>query len=356
MAARLDGLFALTAGALDVDPERGVSHALDLGIPGERAYPNWQSMLAGESARADRLDLVTVATPNSTHYEISKAFLEAGFPVLCEKPMTVTVDEAESLARTAAEVDRLLAVNFGYTGYAMIRQARAMVQRGELGNVRVVVVEFAHGFHGNEDDADNPRLRWRYDPELVGESAVLADCGIHASHLATYVTGQSIESVSADFLSSMVGRELEDDAQLCVRFSGGTRGRIWTSAIAVGQVHGLNIRVFGSRGGLRWSQEFPNQLFYTPIDGPTQTLERGSSYLHHDATASSRITTGHPEGLVAAIGNVYRDLHHALTASSKPIRASHCARLPMGDAGVHMAKLVRAAVASAKSRGQWTGL
>lgn len=356
LAARLDGLFTFDAGALDIDPARGKAYAVDLGVSPDRAYGSWQEMLDGEAARDDRIDLVTVATPNATHYEIARAFLDKGFHVLCEKPMTMTVEEAEELEAFAAERTRILAVNFGYTGYAMVRQARAMVAQGDLGRIRLVVAEFAHGFHGDAADADNPRIRWRYDPAQAGVSSVLADCGIHALQMASYVIGQSVESVSADFVSCVEGRLLEDDAQLAIRFGGGAVGRLWTSAVAVGQVHGLNIRIFGEKGGLRWHQEFPNQLHWTPLGEPTRVLERGGAGLYPEADRASRITVGHAEGLFGAFGNIYRDLHDAITAARAGETSPALSDLPLAPAGVETVKLVHAAANSAKQDGKWVML
>ena len=183
VAARMDGLFEFCAGAIDVDPAKGRADAIDLGVAEDRAYGSWQDMLARERGRRDRLDLVTVATPNATHFEIARPFLENGFNVICEKPLTLDVAEAEELVRIARECQRVCGVNFGFSGYPMVRQARAMVRSGELGRVRVVVMEFAHGFHADAEGSDNPRIRWRYDPKQAGDSAVFADAGIHALHM-----------------------------------------------------------------------------------------------------------------------------------------------------------------------------
>ncbi|MEM7404415.1 MAG: Gfo/Idh/MocA family oxidoreductase [Pseudomonadota bacterium] len=352
MAARLDGLFRLTAGALDVDAERGRTQAVALGISPDRAYGDWRRMLDVERQRADRLDLVTVATPNSTHYEIARAFLDAGFNVLCEKPLTTHVADAVRLREAAAANDRLLAVNFCYAGYGMVHQAREMVEAGELGDVRVVVAEFAHGFHADaEAGADDPRVRWRYDPAEAGNSAILADCGIHALHLATFVTGQCIESLSADFAACVPGRQLEDDAHLALRLSGGVRGRLWASSIAVGNNHGLTLRVYGSRGGLRWAQESPNQLYWTPLHGSTQVLERGGPALHPESTALSRVPTGHPEGFISALGNIYRGIHGQVSGTGvwhHPI--------PDVSDGEAMVRVVHAAACSADAAGVWVRL
>ena len=316
IGARLDGHFELVAGALDIDPGRSREFAVRLGIPEDRAYGDWREMLGRETGLpfSGRLDLVTVATPNSTHHEISKAFLEAGFHVLCEKPLTMTLAEGEDLVRTARDADRILAVNYCYSGYPMVRQARAMVRGGELGRIRVVVAEFSHGSHADAADADNPGVQWRYDPDQTGVSSVLADAGLHALHMACFVIGQQVTRVSADFVTTIERRELEDDALLALRFGGGATGRLWTSAVAVGQQHGLNLRVFGELGGLRWVQEHPNQLYWTALGKPTRTLERGDARLSEEARLASRITIGHAEGFPGAIANIYSNLAESIRA------------------------------------------
>lgn len=354
IAASLDGAFRLAAGALDVDPERARDYAIRLGIAADRAYGDWREMLEGERSRADRLDLVTVATPNSLHFEITRAFLRAGFDVLCEKPLTTSVEDAEEIVRTAREQGRICAVNYGYSGYALVRHARAMVARGDLGKIRVVVAEFAHGHHANAADADNPRVRWRYDPRLAGVSSILADCGIHALHLASFITGQHVESLSADFSSTIAGRELEDDALVAFRMSGGVVGRLWTSAIAVGRMHGLAIQIFGEKGGLRWRQERPNQLYFTPVGGGTSIIERGTAALSPEADRASRVTIGHSEGFFGAFGNIYADIAELLRARRERRKPNVLAcSYPSAEDGLRSIAAVHAAVASAKARGAW---
>ncbi len=357
IASALDLKFRLVAGALDIDRKRGREFAIRCGIDSGRAYGDWRQMLAAESARiadAERLDLVSVATPNSTHYEISKAFLEAGFDVLCEKPLTTTVEDSANLVALAKKRGSVLAVNYGYSGYPMIRQARAMVAAGELGGVRVVVAEFAHGSHADAADSDNPRIRWRYDPAQAGVSSVLADGGIHALHMACYVIGREVRSVSADFASCVAGRELEDDAMLSLRFTGGEVGRLWTSAVAVGQMQGLTLRLFGERGGLRWAQEQPNQLYWTPVGEPTRTLERGADGLLPEASRASRIVVGHAEGMLGAFANVYADLGEVLSARRDGRAPDPLARsYPSGAEGAHSVAVVHAAAESAKGGGRW---
>ncbi|MEM7643257.1 MAG: Gfo/Idh/MocA family oxidoreductase, partial [Pseudomonadota bacterium] len=260
LGAGLDGDFAFVAGALDHRADAGRAYGERLGLEPGRAYGDWREMLVGERDRPDRVDLVTVATPNATHFEITKAFLEAGFHVLCEKPMTMNVEEGEEIVRLTRSTGKICAVNYGYTGYSLVRHMRAMVARGDLGRIRMVVAEFAHGHHADAADADNPRVRWRYDPSQAGVSAQFADCGIHALHMASFVLGQQVTRLSADIVSTIPSRVLEDDVQVNLRFDGGTVGRLWTSSIALGRQHGLTLQVFGERGGLRWAQEQPNQL------------------------------------------------------------------------------------------------
>lgn len=357
IAAGLDGLFTLSSGALDIDPQKGRDFANRLGIAEDRAYANWQEMLKGEKDREDRVDLVTVATPNATHYEITKAFLEAGFNVLCEKPITMTVSEAEDIVRIADASGKLCAVNYGYSGYPLVRQMRAMVEDGVIGKVRLIKAEFAHGFHADAADADNPRSRWRYDPKQAGISAVFADAGIHAFHMACFVAGQKAQSISADFASLVGARELEDDAMINIRMDGGALCRLWTSAVAIGRMHGLTIQVFGENGGLRWAQELPNQLYYTPLGGRTQTIERGADDLYPVAQRASRVAIGHAEGMPLAFANLYCDLAEQIGAAKEgrtPDATS--AVYPTAEQGLHSMQAIKAAVDSAKQKAGWVSI
>jgi predicted dehydrogenase len=354
ISAAVDGLFSFAAGALDIDPDRGRSFALSLGLAPDRAYGDWRTMLARERIRPDRIDLVTVATPNATHYEIAKAFLEAGVAVLCEKPMTMTVAEAEDLTATVKRNGAVFAVNYGYSGYALVRHMRAMVARGDLGRIRLIKAEFAHGFHADETDADNPRVRWRYDPAQAGPSAQFADCGIHALHMASYVSGQQPRELSADFVSCIPSRTLEDDAMVSFRMDGGAILRLWTSSVAIGRMHGLNIQVFGEKGGLRWAQEWPNQLFWTPLNGRTQSLERGGPDLSPEADRASRVAVGHAEGMPLAFANIYADLAQVIRMRKEGRAPNPIAcQYPTAEDGLRSVAAIAAAVDSAKKGGQW---
>lgn len=354
LGSGLDDAFEFVAGALDHRPEAGRAFGQSLGLAEDRAYGDWQEMLAGERGRDDRVDLVTVATPNATHFEITKAFLEQGFHVLCEKPMTMTVEEGEEIVRIARDSGRVCAVNYGYTGYSLVRHMRAMVARGDLGAVRLIKAEFAHGHHADAADADNPRVRWRYDPAQAGVSAQFADCGIHALHMASFVIGQEAESLSADIVSCIASRELEDDAMVNLRFDGGAVGRLWTSSVAIGRQHGLTLQVFGETGGLRWSQEHPNQLYWMPLGERLQVIERGEAGLSPEADRTSRVTIGHAEGMPLAFGNIYKDLATAIHAEKAGTDIDPAANLfPRAEDGLRSMAAVAAVAESGSRDGVW---
>lgn len=346
LGAQADGNFTLAAGALDHDAERGRAYAQSLGVAADRAYGDWREMLAGESGRDDRVDLVTVATPNSTHFEITKSFLEAGFNVLCEKPMTMTVEEGEEIVKIAAKSGKTCAVNYCYSAYPMVREMRHMVRSGEVGKVRLIVTNFSHGHHGDAADADNPRVRWRYDPAMTGVSGQFADCGIHALHMASFIADNQVVSLSANFASTIPSRELEDDAMVNFRLEGGTVGRLWTSSVAIGRQHGFDIQVFGETGGMRWASEQPNQVYYTPVGGRTQIMEKGDDSLSDEAGRLSRVAIAHPEGFPLAVANIYVDL-------AATIRGETRDGMPTAEDGLRSMAAVHQAVESAKNDGAW---
>jgi predicted dehydrogenase len=302
----------------------------------------------------DPVDLVTVATPNATHFEITKAFLEGGFHVFSEKPITMTVEEAEEIVKISATTRKICAVNYGYSGYSLVRHMKAMVARGDIGTVRLVNAEFAHGHHADAADADNPRVRWRYDPSQAGVSAQFADCGIHALHMASFVTGQSVTKLSADTVSCIEVRELEDDAMVNFRMDGGAVGRLWTSSIAIGRQHGLGIQIFGEKGGLRWSQEQPNQLFFMPLGERLQIIERGEENLSPEADRTTRVTIGHAEGMPLAFANIYKDLAEAIWALKEQRDIDPSANLyPRAEDGLCSMVAIFAVAKSGSLGGTW---
>jgi len=347
LGALADGLFEFSAAALDHRPDIGRSYAKSLGVSEDRAYGDWKEMLTREKNREDRIDLVTVATPNSTHFEITKSFLEAGFNVLCEKPMTMTVEEGEEIVKIASKSGKLCTVNYCYSAYPMVRQARAMVQNGELGKIRLIVTNFSHGHHGNAEDADNPRVRWRYDPQMAGVSGQFADCGIHALHMASFIGNDEVESISADFASTIKGRELEDDAMVNFRMSSGIVGRLWTSSVAIGRQHGFDIQVFGEKAGLNWKSEHPNQLIYTKVGNRTEIIEKGENNLCEDALRLSRVAIAHPEGFPLAVANIYVDIAATINGDKR-------VNLPTALDGLRSMAAVYSATESAKNNGKWT--
>jgi len=346
LGAQADGNFVLAAGALDHNADSGRAYAQSLGVAPDRAYGDWQEMLAGETSREDRVDLVTVATPNSTHFEITKAFLEAGFNVLCEKPMTMTVEEGEEIVKIAQSSGKICAVNYCYSAYPMVREMREMVRTGQIGRVRLIVTNFSHGHHGDATDADNPRVRWRYDPAMAGVAGQFADCGIHALHMACFIAGDQVRELSADFASTISSRVLEDDAMVNFRMEGGTVGRLWTSSVAIGRQHGFDVQVFGETGGMRWRSEEPNQVYYTPVGGRTQIMEKGEGGLSDEAGRMSRVAIAHPEGFPLAVANIYVDL-------AASIRGELRDGLPLAPDGLRSMAAVYQAVASAKDKGVW---
>ncbi|MCC5961915.1 MAG: Gfo/Idh/MocA family oxidoreductase [Rhodobacteraceae bacterium] len=347
LGAQADGLFTLAAAALDVDAAKGRAYAERLGVAPDRAYGDWREMLEGERAREDRVQLVTIATPNATHFEITKAFLEAGFHVLCEKPMTMSVEEGEEIVRVARASGRVCAVNYCYSAYPMVREMRAMVARGDLGRIRLVVTNFSHGHHADAADADNPRVRWRYDPAMAGISGQFADCGIHALHMASFVVGDEVATLSADFAATIDSRVLEDDAMVNFRMAGGAVGRLWSSSVAIGRQHGFDIQVFGETGGMRWASEQPNQVFWTPVGGRTQIMEKGEAGLSDEAARLSRVPIAHPEGFPLAVANIYVDLAAAIRGGLRD-------GLPQAEDGLRSVAAVAAAVESARANGAWT--
>ena len=300
------------------------------------------------------LDGVVVASPHPLHHQHAKAALQEGLPVMCEKPMTMTVEEGEEIVKITRATGQICAVNYGYTGYALVRHMKAMVARGDLGKIRVIKAEFSHGHHADAADADNPRVRWRYDPAQAGVSAQFADCGIHALHMASFIAGQEAERLSADFVSTMESRILEDDAMVNVRMQGGATVRLWTSSVALGRQHGLTMQVFGETGGLRWTQEQPNQLYYKPLHGRVEIIERGEGNLSPEGDRASRVTVGHAEGMPLAFANIYSDLAENI-AARKAGRAADPAAIwyPTAEDGLRSMAAVHQATASAKADGVW---
>ena len=323
-AARLDGQFDLMAGAFDVDAARGHAFAAENHIPADRSYDDYRAMIEAERQRPDGIDVVAICTPNHTHFPIAKAFLEAGYDVICEKPLTTTLADAEALVAIAETAQRFLGVTYTYCGYPMIHEARAMVEAGAVGKVRVVQVEYPLEWMATAiEQQGNQQAAWRTDPKRSGRGGSIGDIGTHAYHLAGFVTGLKLESLCADLVTFVPGRALDDNAHVMLRYQGGARGLLWSSQVAVGCSNGLRLRVFGETGGLTWFQEEPNVLHHAPLNGRPETVKRGRDDLDPGAIVRTRTPPGHPEGYIEAFANLYRGF-------AESIRARRDGREPTG--------------------------
>ncbi|WLE00073.1 Gfo/Idh/MocA family oxidoreductase [Agrobacterium leguminum] len=351
LAARLDGKWVLVAGAFDVDPERGRTFAINEGLDPARSYGNYQELIAGEAAREDRVDAVAICTPNFTHYPIAKALIEAGFDVICEKPLTATLEDAIALEKLSRESGRFVGVTYTYSGYPMVHEARARVAAGEIGEVRTVQVEYPLEWMATAiEQQGNAQAAWRTDPKKNGRGGSIGDIGTHAYHLAGFVTGLKLQSLTADLATFVAGRALDDNAHVMMRYEGGTRGLLWSSQVALGNSNGVRLRVFGSTGSLQWFQEQPNELVYMPLNGRVQTIKRGADDLSEDARVRTRTPPGHPEGYLEAFANLYAGFAEAIRARRAGREPAAIGRnIPLAYDGLKGVAFVEAVVDSTES-------
>lgn len=355
-AALRDRNFELVAAALDIDPERGRAFGQRLGIDPARCYPDYLSLFELEAQRPDGIEAVSIATPNGTHYAITRAALEAGLHVVCEKPLCFTLDEAEALRDLAKAKGRIVGLTYGYAGHQLIEQARAMIVAHELGEIRMVHMQFAHGFHSAPVEAQNQATQWRVDPRQAGPSYVLGDVGTHPLYLSKVMLPEfRIKRLMCSRQSFVASRApLEDNAYTLMEYESGAMGMVWSSAVNAGSMHGQKIRVIGSRASLEWWDERPNQLSFEIQGQPAQTLERGMGYLHPDALQDDRIGGGHPEGLFEGWSNLYRRFALAMDAANRGDTETLAAlRYPDIDAGVDGVRWVERCVESANNDSTW---
>lgn len=364
-AAALDGRWKLVAGALSSAREKSLASAKQLGL--ERGYGSWRELIAEESKRSDRIDAVSVVTPNVTHFEICSGLLEAGFHVIVDKPMTTTVEHARALDALATRSGRVLAVTYNYTGYPMVRQAAAMVRGGELGTIRKVIVEYHQGWLATAlERTGQKQAAWRLDPAQAGPAGALGDIGSHAENMLSTVTGLEIESLRATLNSVVDGRSLDDDALIEFRLRGGggggerrAIGHISISQICVGEANNLTLRVYGNKGSLTWQQEHPNHLNFPRADGSTLVIDRGSATpgvpVAPGAASGSRLPPGHPEGFIEAFANVYTSVADEIEARSRGERRRD-AGFPTGADGARGVEFIDAALRSHKAGGAWVGM
>jgi predicted dehydrogenase len=315
IAARLDGQWDLVAGAFDVAPQRGRDFAIGEGLNPARAYGSYQDLIAGEAGRDDKVDAVAICTPNFTHYPIAKALIAAGFDVICEKPLTAKLEDAIALEKLARDSGRFVGVTYTYSGYPMVHEARVRVANGELGKIRTIQVEYPLEWMATAIESEgNAQAAWRTDPKKNGRGGSIGDIGTHAYHLAGFVTGLTVESLTADLATFVPGRSLDDNAHVMIRYEGGARGLLWSSQVALGNSNGVRLRVFGSEGSLQWFQEHPNELIFQPLGGRVQTIKRGTDEVSEDAKVRSRTPPGHPEGYLEAFANLYAGFAEVIRA------------------------------------------
>ncbi|MCA8881762.1 MAG: Gfo/Idh/MocA family oxidoreductase [Rhodobacteraceae bacterium] len=355
-AALRDRNFALVAGAFDLDPVRGRDFGTALGVEAGRCYPDYRALFAGEAARPDGIQAVSIATPNNTHYEITKTALEHGLHVVCEKPLTFTVAEAEELQAIAEAQGRIVGVTYGYSGHQMIEQARAMVAAGELGEIRLVNMQFSHGFHSAAVEEQNPAIKWRVDPKFAGPSYVLGDLATHplfiSEAILPHMKIRRLLCARQSFVKSRA--PLEDNAVTLMEYDTGAFGTLWTSAVNAGSMHGQKIRIVGEKASIEWWDEFPNQLRFEVQDQPVRILERNMGYLHAPAVAEDRIGAGHPEGLFEAWANLYDRFAMAMEATDQgDAERLASIRYPDIAAGVEGVRWVENCVRSADQGGVW---
>ena len=356
IAARLDDRYELVAGALSSTPEKSRRSAEAIQLP--RSYDDFETMASAEAARADGIEVVAIVTPNHLHASVAEAFLKAGIHVICDKPLATTAKEARRLQALAARHERIFAVTYNYTGYPMVRQARQMVGDGLLGDIRVIQVEYAQDWLTEPLEASGQKqAEWRTDPARSGAGGCVGDIGTHAYQLAGYVGGVEATELCAELSSFVAGRRLDDNAQVMLRFAGGARGALWASQVAPGNENNLRLRVYGSRGGLEWRQEHPNQLHWSPFGRSTQIISRASSTAGSAAARVSRLPAGHPEGYLEAFATVYGEIAQAiLAARPRGPKADAAVQFPGLVDGVKGVEFIEAAVASSAKGARWVRL
>jgi predicted dehydrogenase len=351
IAARLDDKYELVAAALSSDAEKTRAAAEELHIA--RPYGSFQQMAEAEAKREDGIDLVAIVTPNSTHHAIATAFLDAGIHVMCDKPMTVTLAEAEDLQRRVEQTGLLFGLTHTYAGYPMVRQAREMIRDGQLGTIRNVQVEYAQEWLATT--VESKQADWRTDPARSGPAGCLGDIATHAFHMAYFTSGLTPKEIAADLATFVPGRRLDDNVQAMLRFDNGAKGGLWSSQIAIGNENQLRLRIYGEKAGLEWEQENPNYLRFTPLNDQTRTLARGGDGIGLSAAHATRLPFGHPEGFLEAFAQLYSDMAEQITARLEDREANpQSLILPGVQDGVRGLRFIEAALASSGNNSSWT--
>lgn len=358
LAARMDNRYELVASCLSSDPDRSRRSAAEWFISPDRAYGTYQEMAEAESGRADGIDAVAVTTPNDTHYEICRAFLERGIDIICDKPLTTRLADALDLVRQVRQRGVVFAVTHGFSAYPMVRQARQMAAGGQLGRLRLIHAEYLQDWLTTPLEGEgNKQAAWRTDPARSGPGGCIADIGTHAFHLARFISGREATKLRAELHSFVPGRRLDDNAHVLLRFEGGAQGTLIASQVAPGNECGLRIRLYGDKAGLAWDQEHPNQLELTPLGEPVRTLSRGEPGLLPGAQRVTRVPRGHPEGYLEAFANIYAEAAVAIEArrDGRSVEPG-LLQYPTVEDGAIGVKFVEAAVESSGQDGAWTDL
>ncbi|WP_028956915.1 Gfo/Idh/MocA family protein [Sulfitobacter sp. 20_GPM-1509m] len=355
IASRIDGRFQLVAGALSSTAEKSKASGAALGLAEDRCYGDFTEMAKREARLKDGVEAVAIVTPNHVHYPAAREFLKRGIHVICDKPLTSTLADAKKLVAAAEKSDALFVLTHNYTGYPMVRQAREMVRQGDIGNVRVVQVEYPQDWLTDPVEADGSKqAEWRTDPERSGAGGCVGDIGTHAYNLARFVTGLQLESLAADLTTFVEGRRLDDNVHVMLRFDGGAKGMLWSSQVAPGNENGLRLRVYGDKGGLEWAQEDPNYLWFTPFGEPKRLLTRNGAGATAGNQGASRIPPGHPEGYLEGFANIYNEAADLIVAARDGKMPDHL--LPTVQDGLEGVAFIDACVRSSKRDAAWVKL
>jgi len=355
MAARLDGRYELIAGSLSSDANRAAESAAELGVDAKRSYNSYHEMARKEGKLKSGIDAVTIVTPNHLHADVAKEFLKAGIHVICDKPLTSNLQDAEELAKLVKDTGLVFAVTYNYSGYPMVRQAKEMVANGELGNIRVVQLEYAQDWLATNIERNGQKqAAWRTDPKQAGKGGAIGDIGTHAFHLAEFITGLKASSILADLDSFVLGRTLDDNANILFHYKNGAKGMLWVSQVASGKENGLQIRIYGDKGGLEWAQVDPNYLHFYPLGHAKKILTRAGSGTGSLSNAAARIPSGHPEGFIEGFANIYRETADLIDAYRE--KKTIASLVPTVDDGLRGMRFVDKAVASNQAGSIWQSL
>jgi len=357
MAARLDNQFELIAGALSSTADKSKASGRELGLEDDRCYGSYEEMAEREAARPDGIEVVSIVTPNHVHYPAAKAFLERGIHVICDKPLTSTMEDAEKLKQIADRSKALFILTHNYTGYPMVRHARELTQSGELGDIRLVQMEYAQDWLAEPIEQTGAKQAiWRTDPAQSGAGGSTGDIGTHAYNLGCFISGLDATELAADVHTFVAGRRLDDNAHVMLRFDGGAKGMLWCSQVALGQENGLKVRVYGTKAGIQWTQTDPNYLWLTRLGEPKQLITRGGAGAGAASARATRIPAGHPEGYLEAFATIYSEAAYAIKARRAGKAADEAVTYPTIDDGLKGVKFIEACLTSSRRNGAWIAL